>query len=72
VPPRADLVRWPQPTGERKSGVRLPKEAEDWARSQGCQEMASDTWLDNLDSQRVHEALGFEEVERSVLYRKSL
>jgi hypothetical protein len=34
--------------------------------------MASDTTIDNLVSQRVHEALGFEVAERSVLYRKTL
>jgi len=35
-------------------------------------EMASDTWIDRVTSQRVHEALGFEVVDRSVHYRKSL
>jgi hypothetical protein len=34
--------------------------------------MASDTQLDNHVSQRVHLALGFEEVERSITYRKAL
>ncbi len=56
----------------KKIGARLLAEAEDWARRQGCREMASDTGLENTDSQRVHGALGFEEVERSVLYRKTL
>jgi aminoglycoside 6'-N-acetyltransferase I len=56
----------------RKIGTRLLAAAEDWARSQGCLEMASDTWLDNLDSQRAHEALGFEAVDRCVNYRKHL
>jgi aminoglycoside 6'-N-acetyltransferase I len=56
----------------RKIGARLLAAAEDWARSQGCVEMASDTWLDNLDSQRAHEALGFEVVDRCVNYRKRL
>ncbi len=46
--------------------------AEDWARSQGCVEMASDTWVDNEVSQRVHEALGYEVVDRCVHYRKTL
>ncbi len=44
----------------------------DWARSQGCIEMASDTAIHNQVSQRAHQVLGFEIVERSVLYRKSL
>jgi aminoglycoside 6'-N-acetyltransferase I len=56
----------------RKIGARLLAAAEDWARSHGCIEMASDTWLDNLDSQRAHEALGFEVVDRCVNYRKHL
>ena len=53
-------------------GAKLLRAAEEWARGQGCLEMASDTTIDNLVSQRVHEALGFEVAERSVLYRKTL
>ena len=53
-------------------GAELLRAAEDWARSQGCIEMASDTAIDNEVSQRAHEALGFEVAERSVLYRKKL
>lgn len=53
-------------------GAQLVAAAEDWARMQGCREMASDTWLDNEASQAAHEALGFEVVDRCVHYRKSL
>jgi aminoglycoside 6'-N-acetyltransferase I len=53
-------------------GASLLRAAEDWARAQGCTEMASDTWIDNEGSQRVHEALGFEVVDRCVNYRKAL
>jgi aminoglycoside 6'-N-acetyltransferase I len=53
-------------------GRRLLAAAEDWARSQGCVEVASDTWVDNEVSQRVHEALGYEVVDRCVHYRKTL
>jgi aminoglycoside 6'-N-acetyltransferase I len=53
-------------------GTELLRAAEDWARGQGCIEMASDTGIDNEVSQRAHEALGFEVAERSVLYRKTL
>jgi aminoglycoside 6'-N-acetyltransferase I len=53
-------------------GRALLLAAEDWCRAQGCAEVASDTWLDNVDSQRAHEALGFEVVDRCVTYRKSL
>jgi aminoglycoside 6'-N-acetyltransferase I len=34
--------------------------------------MASDAWLDGLESQHAHEALGFEVVDRCVHYRKLL
>jgi len=53
-------------------GKNLLAAAEDWARNQGCVEMASDTWIDNQISQRVHEALGYEVVDRCVHYRKRL
>lgn len=56
----------------RGIGRKLLAAAEDWARSQGCVEMASDTWVDNEMSQRVHEALGYEVVDRCVHYRKRL
>jgi aminoglycoside 6'-N-acetyltransferase I len=58
----------------RKKGVaaKLLAAAENWARDRGCIEMASDTWLDDDRSQRVHEALGFEVVDRCVHYRKAL
>jgi aminoglycoside 6'-N-acetyltransferase I len=56
----------------RGIGRALIRAAEDWARAQGCRELASDTWLDNADSQRAHEASGFEVVDRCVHYRKSL
>jgi aminoglycoside 6'-N-acetyltransferase I len=61
------------PEWRRKQvGAALVAAAEAWARSQGCTEMASDTWQDNVDSQRAHEALGFEVVDRCVNYRKVL
>jgi len=56
----------------RGIGQKLLAAAEDWARSHGCVEMASDTWIDNEVSQRVHEALGYEVVDRCVHYRKAL
>lgn len=56
----------------RGVGRALVEEAERWARGHGCTEMASDTWLDNPRSQQAHLALGFEEVDRCVNYRKSL
>jgi aminoglycoside 6'-N-acetyltransferase I len=58
----------------RKQGVgaALLAAAENWARAQGCVEMASDTWIDSEQSQRVHESLKFEVVDRCVHYRKAL
>jgi aminoglycoside 6'-N-acetyltransferase I len=46
--------------------------AEEWARAQGCVEIASDTWIDSAVSQSAHEALGYEVVDRCVHYRKAL
>jgi len=56
----------------RGVGRKLLAKAEDWARSHGCVEMASDAVIDNELSQRAHEALGYEVVERCVHYRKRL
>jgi aminoglycoside 6'-N-acetyltransferase I len=58
----------------RKQGIgaALMRSAEEWARKQGCREMASDTWIDDERSQRVHQSLGFEVVDRCVHFRKSL
>jgi aminoglycoside 6'-N-acetyltransferase I len=58
----------------RRTGVAaaLVAAAEAWGREQGCTEFASDTGPDNLVSQAVHLALGFEEADRTVCYRKDL
>ena len=58
----------------RRMGVgrALVRGAEAWCREHGCAEVASDTWLDAVESQRAHEALGFQLVDRSVHYRKTL
>jgi aminoglycoside 6'-N-acetyltransferase I len=53
-------------------GRRLVEAAEDWARLRGFTEIASDTQLDNGVSQAAHAALGYEEAERIVCFRKSL
>ena len=57
---------------EQGVGAALLAAAEDWARAEGCVEMASDTWIDSELSQRVHESLKFEVVDRCVHYRKAL
>jgi aminoglycoside 6'-N-acetyltransferase I len=58
----------------RKQGIgtALMRSAEDWARRQGCREMASDTWIDDERSQHAHQAMGFEVVDRCVHFRKPL
>lgn len=56
----------------RGLGRALMRAAEEWAHGQGCKEMASDTWSDERSSESVHEALGFEVVDRCVHLRKSL
>lgn len=38
----------------------------------GCTEFAGDCEMDNADSLRFHKALGFEEANRIVCFRKSL
>jgi len=65
---------WYVAENHRQQGVggKLLAAAEEWARVHGCVEMASDTWIDNEISQRVHEALGYEVVDRCVHYRKTL
>lgn len=53
-------------------GKNLVQAAEDWARAQGCQEMASDALFDNQASLAAHEALGFQVVDRCFHFRKAL
>lgn len=53
-------------------GRALIRAAEEWARKRGFLEIASDVELSNEPSQRAHRALGYEEVERLVCYRRSL
>ena len=53
-------------------GAGLVRAAEDWARGLGCEEMASDTWLDNMASIEAHLKLGYQEAERLVHFAKRL
>jgi len=53
-------------------GAALMKAAEEWGRANRCTELGSDTQLTNADSIDAHKALGFEETERLVCFRKSL
>ena len=50
----------------------LIRAVEDWGRQKGCTEFASDALLTNLNSHTMHRALGFEETERVVYFRRKL
>lgn len=58
----------------RKSGVArvLVDTVADWGRAQGCTEYASNVLFDNVESLAFHAAIGFEETERVVFFRKAL
>lgn len=68
------LEGWYVDPDQRRQGVgrQLVAAAEEWARGQGCAEMASDAELHNTLSQQAHQRLGYVEVERSVHFRKAL
>jgi aminoglycoside 6'-N-acetyltransferase I len=72
--PVAYLEGWSVDADVRGQGVgrALILAAVEWARERGYREFASDALLENVESQRAHEAVGFEEVERAVRYRKAL
>jgi aminoglycoside 6'-N-acetyltransferase I len=53
-------------------GRALIAAAEDWGRSQGCSEFASDAQRDNEGSAAAHRALGFVEVGLIRCFRKDL
>jgi aminoglycoside 6'-N-acetyltransferase I len=56
----------------RGAARRLTEAVERWALDLGCAELGSDTYLDYVESQQMHAALGFEEMERVVCYRKRI
>ena len=60
--------------GARQTGVAAALVAEvcRWAAAMGCKEIGSDALLENTVSHAVHRALGFEEMERVVFFRKTL
>lgn len=45
---------------------------EEWAKSKGCTEFASDCELENEESLRFHMAMRFEEANRVICFRKSI
>ena len=45
---------------------------ENWAKERRCTEFASDCELENSGSYEFHTAMGFEEANRIICFRKSL
>jgi len=72
--PVAYLEGWYVDTDMRRTGLgaKLVHAAEAWARTRGYSEMASDTELANEISLQAHLALGYEEVERQICFKKRL
>ena len=68
------LEGWFVEANYRQHGIGkiLVKKAEDWARSKGCEEMASDSEIGNELSLNAHLRLGYEETSRLVHLRKDL
>lgn len=60
--------------GLRGTGVgrALVEAVAEWGRAKGCTELASNALLDNGASHAFHEAVGFEETERVVFFRRML
>lgn len=60
--------------GHRHSGIAraLAERVAVWARGFGCTEFASDALLENDASHAFHAAIGFEETERVVYFRRPL
>jgi aminoglycoside 6'-N-acetyltransferase I len=56
----------------RGIGRELVAAGEEWARSAGCTEFASDAEADNEESAAAHRALGFAEVGLIRCFRKDL
>ncbi len=61
------------PEARRRGVARsLVTEVEGWAADRGCTEFASDVLLENVLSRSMHIALGFEETERVIFFKKVL
>lgn len=50
----------------------LLAECENWAKSKGCKEFASDCELDNDDSLQFHRAMKFTEANRIICFTKKI
>lgn len=58
----------------RKKGYarELLLTCEGWAKNMGCTEFASDCEIDNAESLKFHNAMGFEEANRIICFKKNL
>lgn len=58
----------------RKNGYakELLFSCEIWAKEIGCREFASDCEIDNIDSFKFHMAMGFDEANRIICFKKRL
>lgn len=58
----------------RRTGVAsaLVQQVEPWAKQFACTEFASDATLDNTVSHAMHRALGFQETERVIYFKKNI
>lgn len=58
----------------RNKGIakKLVNEGQLWSKSLGAREMGSDVLIDNEDSMKFHEKIGFKEVERVVCYIREI
>ncbi len=50
----------------------LLQKCEKWASGKNCSEFASDCELNNIDSLKFHLAMGFDEVNRIICFKKNL
>jgi GNAT superfamily N-acetyltransferase len=69
---RAEGIYVKEPNRRQDVARALIEAVEKWTRGRGCSELASDAWIDNANSHRMHAALGFSETERVVYFRKNL
>ena len=56
----------------RGIAVKLVSECEQWAKEKGCTEFASDCELTNTESLNFHLAIGFQEENRIICFKKML
>lgn len=61
-------------SGYRKNGYakELLLACEIWAKDMGCSEFASDCELDNIESLKFHIAIGFDEANRIICFKKNI